>query len=297
MSLKKLTSASLLSSVKLNLGWLVVLGSGRKRIADALAFRHRSVAFGSGRRAAQRSCQLDNSFGNPHLLAQSHRYVPGPIGRADERACLCARSGPRHIHFGPDRACDGRRLDALCNSSPEAESNDALFDRQPGERPDFEQCASQRACFHGLLGDLLSSLHRHHWQRQNLGRSALLYSNLCAARHSTLAGDGDRPGAQMEARCGAPGAAAVAACRGCRLGHRLSGADFDLRPQPTGGAFHGHRRLDRGRLADRLGPAHSSWAAFRWRPRSGLPPIHHAPFTGLSSPMRASALWWPALPA
>ena len=51
------------------LGRLLVLGSRRERLADAVARRHRAAAFGHRRREARRAEELDGPAGHPRLLA------------------------------------------------------------------------------------------------------------------------------------------------------------------------------------------------------------------------------------
>ena len=51
------------------LGRLLVLGSGRERLADAVARRHRAAAFGHRRREARCAEELDRAARHPRLLA------------------------------------------------------------------------------------------------------------------------------------------------------------------------------------------------------------------------------------
>ena len=77
------------------LGRLVVLGSGRKCVADALARRHRAVAFGGRDGKAQRAEGLDHPAFDPDVLAVAARHFPGAFGRADVGACVRERSDAR----------------------------------------------------------------------------------------------------------------------------------------------------------------------------------------------------------
>ena len=85
----------LLGLLRTRLGRLVVLGSGRERLADAVARRHRAVAFGGGHGKAEFAQGLDHPAGHPHLLAVADRHVPGALGRTDVGPHLLDRSGAR----------------------------------------------------------------------------------------------------------------------------------------------------------------------------------------------------------
>ena len=82
-----------LGLLRTRLGRLVVLGSGRERLADAVAGGHRAVAFGRGDGEAQRAEGLDHPAVDPDLLAVAARHLPGALGRADVGACV--RDRPR----------------------------------------------------------------------------------------------------------------------------------------------------------------------------------------------------------
>ena len=85
----------LLGLLRTRLGRLVVLGSGGERLADAVARRHRAVAFGGGDGKAQCAQGLDHPARHPHLLAVADRHVPGALGGADLGPHLLDRSGAR----------------------------------------------------------------------------------------------------------------------------------------------------------------------------------------------------------
>src|ERR1700682_2542365 len=82
----------LLGLLRTRLGWLVVLGSGRERLADAVARGHRAAAFRCRDGKAQRAQGLDHPAFNPDVLAVAARHLPGALGRADAGACGSDRS-------------------------------------------------------------------------------------------------------------------------------------------------------------------------------------------------------------
>ena len=96
------------------LGRFLVLGSGRKRFADAVARRHGAAAFRRGDGKAQRAQSLDHPARDPHLLAVADRHLPGALGRAHLGALLRQRSAARRFHPGHSGAVYRRRSDALC---------------------------------------------------------------------------------------------------------------------------------------------------------------------------------------
>ena len=67
------------------LGRLVVLGSGRERLADAVARRDGAVALGAGDGEAQRPQGVDDPARDPGVLALPGRHVPGPLRRVSPR--------------------------------------------------------------------------------------------------------------------------------------------------------------------------------------------------------------------
>ena len=87
-----------LGLLRARLGRLLVLGSGRERLADAVDRRHGAAAFRRGDGEAQRAEGLDHPALDPDLLAVADRHVPGPLGRADFGAHLRQRSDARRVH-------------------------------------------------------------------------------------------------------------------------------------------------------------------------------------------------------
>ncbi len=83
------------------LGRLLVLGSGGECLADAVARRHRAVAFRGGDGKARRAQGLDHPAGDPDVLAVADRHLSGALRRAHLGAFVCQR---------PDAAA--------CSSSP-----------------------------------------------------------------------------------------------------------------------------------------------------------------------------------
>ncbi len=77
-----------LGLLRARLGWLVVLGPGRKRVADALAGRHRAAAFRAGDGEAGRAQDLDHPACDPDLLAVVAWDLPGALRRPDVGSCL-----------------------------------------------------------------------------------------------------------------------------------------------------------------------------------------------------------------
>ena len=102
-----------LGLLRARLGRLLVLGSGRKRFADAVARRHRAVAFRRGDGEARRAQGLDDPAGDPRLLAVVDRHFPGAIGRAHLGARLRHRSAARNFHSRHPRRLHRRRAGAL----------------------------------------------------------------------------------------------------------------------------------------------------------------------------------------
>ena len=103
-----------LGLLRTRLGRLVVLGSGRERLADAVARRHRAAAFRGGDGEAQRAEGLDHPAGDPDLLAVAARHVPGALGRAHLGACVRDRSDARRVHPADPLHLHRRQPVAVC---------------------------------------------------------------------------------------------------------------------------------------------------------------------------------------
>ena len=78
----------LLGLLHAGLGWLLVLGPGRERLADAVARRHRAAALRARHGEAGRAEGVDDPARDPRVLALAARRLPGALGRADLRALL-----------------------------------------------------------------------------------------------------------------------------------------------------------------------------------------------------------------
>ncbi len=87
----------LVGLLRAGLGWLVVLGSGRECLADALAAGHGAGAFAGGDREARPVARLDPAARHLRLRAEPARHLPGALRGADLGACLCRRSHPRRL--------------------------------------------------------------------------------------------------------------------------------------------------------------------------------------------------------
>ena len=79
----------ILGVLRAGLGWFLVLGSGGKRIAHAVAGRHCAVAFRACRRAARHIDQLDIAAGNFDFRFVVGRHVFGALRRSHLSARLC----------------------------------------------------------------------------------------------------------------------------------------------------------------------------------------------------------------
>ncbi len=74
--------------LRIGLGRLLVLGSGRECGADALASGHRAAAFGAGHRTHRRLPHLDAAARHRRLFVEPDRHLPGALGRAVFGPCL-----------------------------------------------------------------------------------------------------------------------------------------------------------------------------------------------------------------
>jgi len=90
----------LVGLLRTGLGWLVVLGSGRKCFLHALAGRHRTDPLHGGDRETWPTKILDRTARSVYLLPQSARYLPGSLGSLDLGTCFCLRSKTRYLYSG-----------------------------------------------------------------------------------------------------------------------------------------------------------------------------------------------------
>ena len=118
----------LLGLLRTRLGRLVVLGSGRERLAHAVARRHRAGAFDRRDGEARRAEGLDDPARDPDLLALAARHLPGPLRRADLGAFLRGRS----------------RRAASSSSASWSSSSAARWRCSPGARRCCSRAASSR---------------------------------------------------------------------------------------------------------------------------------------------------------
>src|SRR5208282_3741533 len=72
-----------LGLLRAGLGRLLVLGSGRECLADAVAGRHGAAAFRRGDGKARCAQSVDHPAGDPGLLAVADRHLPGALRGAD----------------------------------------------------------------------------------------------------------------------------------------------------------------------------------------------------------------------
>ena len=163
------------------LGRLVVLGSGRERLAHAVARRHRAHPFRDRRRKARHAQKLDRAARHHHLLAVARRHVPGALGRAHLGACLRGRSAARRLH--PRAAAGrGRRLaHALCRARADAQGRRALRAHFARGRAGAQQPAAVVRLRHGVPRHALSALPRRRGRAQGLGGISVLQPHLRAA--------------------------------------------------------------------------------------------------------------------
>ena len=227
------------------LGRLLVLGSRRECLADALAGRHRAAAFGHRRREARRAEELDRPSRHPRLLAVAARHLPGALRRAHLGACLRPGSGARHVHPGLPAPRHRRRPRALRLAGAEADARRAVSADQPRRRPDPEQPAALHARRHGASGHALPALPRPAHRQQGLGRPALLQRHLRADLRAAVRRALRRPVPGLEARRAVAGAAAAAPGL-----HRLGGRRHRRGLRRRRPRHPGRARLRLRRLAD-----------------------------------------------
>ena len=111
-----------LGLLRARLGRLLVLGSGGKCLADAVACRHGTAAFRGGDGKARRTQSLDHPARHRCLFAVADRHFSGALGRADFGPRIRQRSEARHFHSGHPGHVHWRRAGALrlARAAPEA---------------------------------------------------------------------------------------------------------------------------------------------------------------------------------
>ena len=112
----------LLGLLRARLGRFLVLGSRRKRFADAMARRHRTTSFRRGDGKARRPESLDHTSRHHRFLVVFDRDVSGSLWRAHLRARVRHRSSARHFHSGDPRPLHRRRFGAVCMAGAIAEA-------------------------------------------------------------------------------------------------------------------------------------------------------------------------------
>src|SRR5712671_795789 len=112
----------ILGLLRTRLGRLVVLGPGRERLADAVARRHRAVAFRGRDGKAQRTEGLDYPAFDLGFLAVAARHLPGPLGRTDVGTCVRDRSDARGVYPADPLHLHRRQPDTLRLARSRAEA-------------------------------------------------------------------------------------------------------------------------------------------------------------------------------
>ena len=161
------------------LGRLVVLGSGRERLADAVACRHRAAALGGRDGKAQRAEGLDHPAVDPDLLGVAARHLPGALGRSDLGACVRDRPGARRVHpraIAVHRACV-RRADLVFRAVGffRVAGGAAFAFRQAADLQNRRRVGQSRrldaawvlvlAMFGAAVGDVRAATCRRRWAR------------------------------------------------------------------------------------------------------------------------------------
>ena len=170
-----------LGLLRTRLGRMVVLGSGRECIADAVDRGHGAPSFRGGDGKARRAQGLDHPACHSVLFAVADRHFPGALGRSDVGAFLRHRSDARRLYPGDPCLLHRRRARALCLARAGA----------PAGRHVRADLARRRACLQQSLSDhgLRDRVHRHalsararsDHRRKNLGRRAVFQRDLRAA--------------------------------------------------------------------------------------------------------------------
>ena len=93
----------LVGLLRIRLGWLVVLGPGRKCIIHALACRHGTDSLTLRNRKTRAFQIMDRSSCNAGVFTESDRCVFGALRRFDFSPYICNRSAPRYFFVVVDR--------------------------------------------------------------------------------------------------------------------------------------------------------------------------------------------------
>ena len=120
------------------LGWMVVLGSGRKCLADAMAGSNRLVAFHHCCRTARRPEKLDRTAGHTGVLAIACRHLHCALRPADIGSQLCQRPGPRCFHSRHFAGRSRHTTITVCHSRSADHKPQRFRIDQPRRRPDPE---------------------------------------------------------------------------------------------------------------------------------------------------------------
>ena len=152
------------------LGRLLVLGSGRERLVNAMACRHGAVAFRGGDGKARCAQSLDHPAGDPDVLAVVDRHLPGALGRAHLGAFVRQRSAARRIHPRHSGAVHRRRFDAVRLARADAQAGRAVCADFARRCAGVQQSLPHHRLSHGFRRHALSlgagGLHR----RKDFGR-------------------------------------------------------------------------------------------------------------------------------
>ena len=93
-------SWQLVGVLRIRLGWLVVLGPGRKRILYALAGWDGTDTFSVRYRETRQLQELDGAACDIHFFTQPARYLSGSFRRTDFSARFCHRSRAWCVYSG-----------------------------------------------------------------------------------------------------------------------------------------------------------------------------------------------------
>ena len=164
----------LLVLLRIGLGRMVVLGSGRKFVLHALAYRY-GFASQSGRDGKTRLLQdLDGAACDHHVQPVTFGYVLGSLGHSHVRARLCDRPRTRYLHSGvPDR-CDRSVVPAFCLARSDGGPRRQLLHGEPRVASSRQQCAARCGDGRCLARYALSALLGCAQCRQDFRWSSLL---------------------------------------------------------------------------------------------------------------------------
>src|SRR6185437_429754 len=180
-------------------GRLVVLGSGRERVADALARRHGAVAFVAGDGKAQCTEGLDDPAVDPDLLALAARHLPGALRRAHLGARLCRRTGARYLHSADPLRFHRWQPDAVCRSRLVAEAGWAVRADLARGRAGAQQSVPDHGLRHRVCWHAVSDGAGDSDRRQDLGRGAVFQPDLRTLVRAVDDRDAFRADAGLEA--------------------------------------------------------------------------------------------------